>query len=68
MIQIEEPMLHFARRAPRDRGDLDFLVDAFNHEIDGLDDVEVWVHTCWGNPNMQRVTRTRPTSRRSRST
>ena len=20
-----------------------------------LDDVEVWIHTCWGNPNMQRV-------------
>ena len=21
----------------------------------GLEDVEVWVHTCWGNANMQRV-------------
>ncbi len=21
----------------------------------GLDDVEVWIHTCWGNPNMQKV-------------
>jgi 5-methyltetrahydropteroyltriglutamate--homocysteine methyltransferase len=21
----------------------------------GLDDVELWIHTCWGNPNMQRV-------------
>jgi 5-methyltetrahydropteroyltriglutamate--homocysteine methyltransferase len=20
-----------------------------------LDDVEIWIHTCWGNPNMQRV-------------
>jgi 5-methyltetrahydropteroyltriglutamate--homocysteine methyltransferase len=20
-----------------------------------LEDVEVWIHTCWGNPNMQRV-------------
>jgi low affinity Fe/Cu permease len=36
--------------------DLDDLgVDAFNHEVDGLDDVELWIHTCWGNPNMQKV-------------
>ena len=34
---------------------LDFLVDALNHEVDGLDDVELWIHTCWGNPNMQKV-------------
>jgi 5-methyltetrahydropteroyltriglutamate--homocysteine methyltransferase len=33
---------------------IDFLVDAFNHEVAGLEDVEIWVHTCWGNPNMQR--------------
>ena len=31
------------------------MVDAFNHEVDGLDDVELWIHTCWGNPNMQKV-------------
>ena len=23
--------------------------------MQGLDDVEIWIHTCWGNPNMQRV-------------
>jgi 5-methyltetrahydropteroyltriglutamate--homocysteine methyltransferase len=23
--------------------------------VQGLDDVELWIHTCWGNPNMQRV-------------
>jgi 5-methyltetrahydropteroyltriglutamate--homocysteine methyltransferase len=23
--------------------------------VDGLDDVELWIHTCWGNPNMQKV-------------
>jgi 5-methyltetrahydropteroyltriglutamate--homocysteine methyltransferase len=28
---------------------------AFNHEVEGLDDVELWIHTCWGNPNMQKV-------------
>ena len=30
-------------------------IDAFNREVQGLDDVELWIHTCWGNPNMQRV-------------
>ena len=55
VIQIEEPMLHLAATAG-DRGEVDFLVDAFNHEISGLEDVEVWIHTCWGNPNMQKVT------------
>ena len=34
---------------------LDFMVEAFNHEVDGLDDVELWIHTCWGNPMMQKV-------------
>ena len=32
-----------------------FMIDAFNREVEGLDDVEIWIHTCWGNPNMQRV-------------
>jgi 5-methyltetrahydropteroyltriglutamate--homocysteine methyltransferase len=55
-IQIEEPLLHFvASSAPQDKGYLDFLIDCFNHEISGLGDAEVWVHTCWGNANMQRV-------------
>jgi 5-methyltetrahydropteroyltriglutamate--homocysteine methyltransferase len=55
-IQIEEPLLHFvASSSPRDRGYLDFLIECFNHEISGLGDAEVWVHTCWGNANMQRV-------------
>jgi 5-methyltetrahydropteroyltriglutamate--homocysteine methyltransferase len=55
-IQIEEPMIHFvAATRPQDTEALDFLVDAFNHEIAGLDEAEVWVHTCWGNPNMQRA-------------
>ncbi len=56
VIQVEEPTLHFmAAYFPNDTETLDFLVDAINHEIDGLDDVEVWIHTCWGNPNMQNV-------------
>ncbi len=31
------------------------MIEAFNREVEGLDDVEIWIHTCWGNPNMQRV-------------
>jgi 5-methyltetrahydropteroyltriglutamate--homocysteine methyltransferase len=56
VIQIEEPTLHFmARYNPDQKEFLDFLVEAFNHEVAGLEGVEVWIHTCWGNPNMQKV-------------
>ncbi len=55
-IQIEEPTLHFwANTYGPESEEVRFMVDAFNREIEGLDDVEVWIHTCWGNPNMQRV-------------
>ncbi len=57
VIQIEEPLMHFVASTSRDERYLDFLIDCFNHEISGLDDVEVWIHTCWGNANMQRVQR-----------
>jgi 5-methyltetrahydropteroyltriglutamate--homocysteine methyltransferase len=56
VIQLEEPMIHFlACYHAEERELIDFLVEAFNHEVSGLDGVEVWVHTCWGNPNMQRA-------------
>ena len=56
VIQVEEPTLHFmARYHPQQKEFLNFLVDAFNREIEGLEGVEVWIHTCWGNPNMQKV-------------
>jgi len=56
VIQIEEPTIHFVACFYPDQTELlDFLVDAFNREVDALDDVEVWIHTCWGNPNMQKV-------------
>jgi 5-methyltetrahydropteroyltriglutamate--homocysteine methyltransferase len=55
VIQVEEPALHaVACFHPENTDLIDFLVDAFNHEVAGLEDVEVWVHTCWGNPNMQK--------------
>ena len=56
VIQVEEPTIHFmADKFPDDKETINFMIDALNREIEGLDDVEVWLHTCWGNPNMQRV-------------
>ena len=56
LIQIEEPTLHFmANTFGKDHEEVRFMIDAFNREVEGLDDVEIWIHTCWGNPNMQRV-------------
>ncbi|HEY7522168.1 MAG TPA: cobalamin-independent methionine synthase II family protein [Candidatus Limnocylindrales bacterium] len=56
VIQVEEPTIHFtACFHPEQKELLDFMVEAFNHEVEGLDDVELWIHTCWGNPNMQKV-------------
>ena len=55
-IQIEEPTLHFwSNTYGRDHDNVKFMVEAYNREVQGLDDVEIWIHTCWGNPNMQRV-------------
>ena len=55
-IQIEEPTLHFwANTYGAESDEVKFMVEAFNREVEGLDDVEIWIHTCWGNPNMQRV-------------
>ena len=53
MIQIEEPAIHSAAAYGAPAEYLDFLVDLFNHTVEGLDDAEVWVHTCWGNPGAQ---------------
>jgi 5-methyltetrahydropteroyltriglutamate--homocysteine methyltransferase len=56
VIQLEDPILHYVPYFHPEQTDyIEFLIDAFNHEISGLEDVEVWIHTCWGNPNMQRV-------------
>src|SRR5664279_120522 len=55
-IQIEEPTLHFwANTYGRNDEKVQFMLKAFNREVQGLDDIEIWIHTCWGNPNMQRV-------------
>ena len=55
-IQIEEPTLHFmANTFGAKHEKVKFMVECYNREVQGLDDVEIWIHTCWGNPNMQRV-------------
>lgn len=55
-IQIEEPCLHFMANTYGAGDDMvKFLLECYNREVEGLDDCEIWTHTCWGNPNMQRV-------------
>lgn len=55
-IQVEEPCFHFmANTFGKDHETTKFMIEAYNREVQGLDDVEIWIHTCWGNPNMQRV-------------
>jgi 5-methyltetrahydropteroyltriglutamate--homocysteine methyltransferase len=55
-IQVEEPTFHFmANTYGKDHTEVKFMIEAFNREVQGLEDVELWIHTCWGNPNMQRV-------------
>jgi 5-methyltetrahydropteroyltriglutamate--homocysteine methyltransferase len=55
-IQLEEPTLHFwSNTYGPTHEKVKFMVEAYNREVQGLDDVEIWIHTCWGNPNMQRV-------------
>ena len=53
VVQIEEPAIHSAAAWGADEATLDFLVDLFNYTVEGLDDAEIWVHTCWGNPGAQ---------------
>ncbi len=53
VVQIEEPAIHSAAAWGADQGTLDFYVDLFNYTVEGLDEAEIWVHTCWGNPGAQ---------------
>jgi methionine synthase II (cobalamin-independent) len=55
VIQVEEPRQHgLTTRPDCSDADLEFQTDAFNRQLAGVD-AEIWVHTCWGNPNQQRV-------------
>lgn len=55
VVQTEDPLIHLVSVGDPDPEYMEFLIELFNHEMDGLDDAEIWIHTCWGNPNMQRV-------------
>ena len=60
LIQVEEPQHHFRALNPSATpADLDFFTEAFNREVEGVD-AEIWVHTCWGNPNQQSLFWERP--------
>ena len=65
LIQVEEPHHHLAAlKEKTTTQDLEFMTEAFNREVRDLD-AEVWVHTCWGNPNQQRVYWEAPSYERS---
>ncbi len=65
VIQVEEPRHHMAAidRNTTD-AELQFFTEAINREIAGVRS-EVWLHTCWGNPNQQPLYWERPTYERS---
>jgi 5-methyltetrahydropteroyltriglutamate--homocysteine methyltransferase len=65
VIQVEEPGHHFRAQNPATTdADLRFLTEALNREIEGVE-TEVWVHTCWGNPNQQACYWERPSYARA---
>jgi methionine synthase II (cobalamin-independent) len=60
VIQVEEPAIHGMVGVDDKEVTGEFLVEAFNREVRGLrGKVEVWCHTCWGNPAAQRTETTR---------
>jgi 5-methyltetrahydropteroyltriglutamate--homocysteine methyltransferase len=55
LIQVEEPRQHgLTTRADCTEAELEFQTRAFNRQLVGVE-AEIWAHTCWGNPNQQRV-------------
>ena len=55
LIQVEEPPHHGQSTRPEvTDADMRFMTEAFNRQLVGVN-AEIWVHTCWGNPNQQRV-------------
>jgi 5-methyltetrahydropteroyltriglutamate--homocysteine methyltransferase len=65
VIQVEEPRHHSATAdGVATDADLQFFTDAINREIRGVE-TEVWLHTCWGNPNQQPLYWERPTYERA---
>jgi len=66
VIQIEEPHHHYSCLAdpPPSEQEIDFYTRAVNREVAGVNS-EIWVHTCWGNPNQQSIFWDRPSYERS---
>lgn len=65
VIQVEEPLHHFLSLKPETTDEeLTFLTEAFNQEVEGVE-AEIWVHTCWGNPNQQAMFWERPSYQRA---
>ena len=64
VIQVEEPQHHIAGAAGASDSDLEFYTESVNREIAGVD-TEIWLHTCWGNPNQQPLHWDRPSYERS---
>jgi 5-methyltetrahydropteroyltriglutamate--homocysteine methyltransferase len=55
LIQVEEPRQHgLTTRPDCTEAELEFQTQAFNRQLAGVE-AEIWAHTCWGNPNQQRV-------------
>jgi 5-methyltetrahydropteroyltriglutamate--homocysteine methyltransferase len=55
VIQVEEPPHHMMALNPATTAaDLELQTEAMNRLVRGVD-AEIWVHTCWGNPNQQRL-------------
>jgi 5-methyltetrahydropteroyltriglutamate--homocysteine methyltransferase len=55
VIQVEEPSHHtLALNPATTAADLRLQTEAVNRQVRGVE-AEVWVHTCWGNPNQQRL-------------
>ena len=56
VIQVEEPRHHglTATQANITDAELEWHTEAFNRQLKGVE-AEIWVHTCWGNPNQQCV-------------
>src|SRR3989304_4706936 len=56
VLQIEEPWVHrFEQHREDSAMTREFYVGAFNRSVRGLRErLELWCHTCWGNPAQQR--------------
>lgn len=56
VFQVEEPWVHrFDFHADDSEMSMEFYVEAFNKSVRGLrEKLELWCHTCWGNPAQQR--------------